>query len=79
MATIQVESVLAITVDRGTRDVLRNCLRSETYRLEDFERVISGSDRQAAHEALALPCISSRCSTSWGGRTTIRAITTKSL
>ena len=34
MATIQVES--AITVDRGTRDVLRNCLRSEAYRLETW-------------------------------------------
>ena len=77
MATIQVES--AITVDRGTRDVLRNCLRSEAYRLENLERVISGSDRQAAHEALAVAVHLVAMFDQLGGRTTIRAITTKSL
>ena len=53
MATVQVESILEITVGRDTRDVLRNCLRAEAYRLEDFERVISDSDCHAAHEVLA--------------------------
>jgi hypothetical protein len=53
MATIQVETAVTITVDRGTRDVLRNCLRSEAYQLEHCEGVISGSDPDAAHEALA--------------------------
>ena len=54
MATIQAENIVAITVDRGMRDVLRNCLRSEAYQLENFEGVIRGSDQEAAHEALAL-------------------------
>jgi hypothetical protein len=53
MATVQVETVVTITVGRGTRDVLRNCLRSEAYRLARCEGVISGSDPEAAHEALA--------------------------
>jgi hypothetical protein len=53
MATIQVESNVAITVDRDTRDVLRNCLRSEAYLLEDFDGAITSSDAQAAHDALA--------------------------
>jgi hypothetical protein len=53
MAIIQVENVVAIAVDRGMRDVLKNCLRSEAYQLEDFEGVMSGSDEEAAHEALA--------------------------
>jgi hypothetical protein len=53
MATIQVETVVTIAVDRRMRDVLRNCLRSEAYQLEHFEGVISGSDEEAAHEALA--------------------------
>jgi hypothetical protein len=53
MATIQVDTIVTITVDRGTRDVVRNCLLSEAYQLEHFEGVISGSDAQAAHEALA--------------------------
>lgn len=53
MATIQVETVVTFTVDRRMRDVLRNCLRSEAYQLEHFEGVISGSDEEAAHEALA--------------------------
>lgn len=34
MATIQVETVVTITVERGTRDVLRSCLRSEAYQLD---------------------------------------------
>ena len=53
MATTQLENIVAIAVDRGTRDVLRNCLRSEAYRLETCEGVIHGSDHDAAHEALA--------------------------
>jgi hypothetical protein len=53
MATIQVETVVTITVDRGTRDVLRSCLRSEAYQLEHCDAVISGSDPEAAHETLA--------------------------
>ena len=53
MATFQVETIATITVDRRIRDALRSCLRSEAYRLEHFEDVISGSDAQAAHEALA--------------------------
>jgi hypothetical protein len=53
MAIIQVENVVAIAVDRCMRDVLKNCLRSEAYQLEDFEGVMSGSDEKAAHEALA--------------------------
>jgi hypothetical protein len=53
MATIQVQNVVAIAVDHGTRDVLRNCLRSEAYQLESFEGAIHGSDQAAAHEALA--------------------------
>ena len=53
MATIHVETTVTITVDRGMRDVLRNCLRSEAYQLEQFEGVISGADEEAAHEALA--------------------------
>ena len=53
MATIQVETIVTITVDRGARDVLRSCLRSEAFRLEHFDDVISGSDEEAAHEALA--------------------------
>ena len=53
MATIQVQNVVEIAVDHGTRDVLRNCLRSEAYQLESFEGVIHGSDQAAAHEALA--------------------------
>jgi hypothetical protein len=52
MATIQVETIVTITVDRGMRDVVRNCLRSEAFRLEHCEGVITGSDAQAAHEAL---------------------------
>jgi hypothetical protein len=52
MATVQLEST-AITVDRDTRDVLRTCLRSEAYLLEDFDGAITGSDAQAAHDALA--------------------------
>jgi hypothetical protein len=54
MATIQVETVATITVDRGMRDALRNCLRAEAFRLEHCEDVISGSDAQTAHEVLAL-------------------------
>jgi hypothetical protein len=53
MATIQLETVVTITVDRATRDVLSRCLRSEAYQLEHCEGVISGSDSEAAHEALA--------------------------
>ena len=53
MATFQIETVVTITVDRGVRDALRTCLRSEAYKLEHCEGVISGSDAQAAHEALA--------------------------
>jgi hypothetical protein len=53
MAIIQVENVVAMAIDRGMRDVLKNCLRSEAYQLEDFEGVMSGSDEEAAHEALA--------------------------
>jgi hypothetical protein len=53
MATIQVENIVAIVVDRGMRDVLRNCLRSEACQLENCEGVIHGSDSEAAHEALA--------------------------
>lgn len=53
MATMQVENTVAIAVDRGVRDVLRNCLRSEAYQLENFEGVIRGSDPEAADEALA--------------------------
>jgi hypothetical protein len=53
MATIALETVVTITVDRGTRAVIRNCLRSEAYQLEHCERVISGSDPEAAHTALA--------------------------
>ena len=53
MATIQVDNVVAITVDRDMRDVLRSCLRSEAYQLENFEGAIRGSDREAAHRALA--------------------------
>jgi hypothetical protein len=53
VAIIQVENVVAIAVDRGMRDVLRNCLRSEGYLREDFEGLIRGSDEEAAHEALA--------------------------
>jgi len=54
MATVQAATIVATTVDRETRDVLKNRLRSEACRLEDFERVIMGQDRRAAHEALAL-------------------------
>jgi hypothetical protein len=50
---IHVETTVTITVDRGMREVLRNCLRSEAYQLEHFEGVISGADEEAAHEALA--------------------------
>ena len=50
---MQVETEVTITVDRGIRDVLRNCLRSEAYQLEHREGVISGSDEEAAHEAVA--------------------------
>ncbi len=53
MATIQAETVITIAVDRGTRDVLRHCLRSEASQLEHCELVIRGSDADAAHEALA--------------------------
>lgn len=53
MATIQVETIVTITVDRGMRDALRTCLRSEAVQLEHYEGVISGSDAQAAHAALA--------------------------
>jgi hypothetical protein len=53
MATVQLEPVVTIAVGRGTRDVLRNCLRSEAYQLAHCEGVISGSDPEAAHEALA--------------------------
>lgn len=53
MATIQVQTTVSITVDRGMRDVLRSCLRSEAFQLEHCEGVISGSDAQAAHDALA--------------------------
>ena len=53
MATIQADNIVAIVVDRGTREVLRNCLRSEAYQLESFEGAIHGSDRAVAHEALA--------------------------
>ena len=52
MATIQVENIVAIVVDRGMRDVLRNCLRSEACQLENCEGVIHGSDSEAAHEVL---------------------------
>src|ERR1700755_1312576 len=53
MATIQADNIVAIVVDRGTREVLRNCLRSEAYQLESFEGAIHRSDRAVAHEALA--------------------------
>ena len=53
MATIQADNIVTIAVDRGMRDVLRNCLRSEAYQLENFEGAIRGSDQEAAHEALA--------------------------
>jgi hypothetical protein len=53
MATIQLETVVTLTVDRGTRDVLSNCLRSEACQLEHCEGVLSGPDPEAAHEALA--------------------------
>ena len=53
MATIQADNIVAIVVDRGTREVLRNCLRSEAYQLENFEDAIRGSNQDAAHEALA--------------------------
>ncbi|MGO9498424.1 MAG: hypothetical protein ACLQA5_17220 [Solirubrobacteraceae bacterium] len=53
MATVHAESVISIAVDRDMRRVLRTCLRSEAYQLEDFEGVIIGSDARAAHEALA--------------------------
>jgi hypothetical protein len=53
MATLQVETIVTVTADRGVRSALRNCLRSEAYRLEHCDSVISGSDAEAAHEALA--------------------------
>jgi len=53
MATAQIDNIVAIGVDRRMRDALRNCLRSEAYQLENFEGAIRGSDREAAHEALA--------------------------
>ena len=53
MATIQADNIVAIAVDRDMRDVLRNCLRSEAYQLENFEGALRGSDQDAAHEALA--------------------------
>jgi hypothetical protein len=53
MATTQVENIVAIAVDRGTRNALRNCLRSEAYQLENFDGVRQGSDQAAAHGALA--------------------------
>lgn len=53
MATIQADNIVAIAVDRSMRDAPRNCLRSETYQLENFEGVIRGSEQEAAHEALA--------------------------
>jgi hypothetical protein len=53
MATIQVETIVTIAVDRGMRDALRTCLRSEAVQLEHYEGVISGSDAEAAHALLA--------------------------
>jgi hypothetical protein len=53
MATIQVETVVTIAVDRDMRDVLANCLRSEACELEHCEGLIRGSDGEAAHDALA--------------------------
>ena len=53
MATIRADTTVTLTVDRSIRDVLRHCLRSEAFQLEHCEGVISGSDAQAAHEALA--------------------------
>jgi hypothetical protein len=53
MATAQVDNIVAIAVDRGMRELLRNCLRSEAYQLENFEGAVRGSDREAAHQALA--------------------------
>jgi hypothetical protein len=53
MASTQAEPIVTITVDRDVRDVLRHYLRLEAYQLEHREGVISGSDEEAAHEALA--------------------------
>ncbi len=53
MATIQVETIVTIALDRGMRDALRTCLRSEAVQLEHYEGVISGSDAEAAHALLA--------------------------
>lgn len=53
MAIVHVETSTVVVVDRDMRNVLRSCLRSEAYRLEQFERVIRASDGLAAHEALA--------------------------
>lgn len=53
MATTEADGIVTITVDRAMRDVLRICIRSEAYRLEDFESVIFGADAQLAHDALA--------------------------
>ncbi len=78
MATIQAETIVTITVDRGMRDALRTCLRSEAVQLENYEGVISGADAEAAHAALARAAHLSRCSIRWGGRTTIRASATRS-
>jgi hypothetical protein len=53
MATIQVATGVTIAIDRGMRDALRNCLRSEAFELEYCEGVIRGSDADAAHDTLA--------------------------
>jgi hypothetical protein len=53
MATVQMETTVTTTIDRGMRDVLRSCTRAEVFQLENCEGVIIGSDPDAAHEALA--------------------------
>jgi hypothetical protein len=52
MATIQIETTVTITADRSARDVLGPPFDQRHISWSNARGVISGSDAQAAHEAL---------------------------